>query len=69
MSDDPIEKATYNTFKKVTLDTTLGKLNRILDSEHFALVVHSQRLCKLNYNLPNVYITVKRANKKIQFLT
>jgi cystathionine beta-synthase len=47
MSDDPIEKATYNTFKKVTLDTTLGKLNRILDSEHFALVVHSQRLCKL----------------------
>lgn len=44
MSDDPIEKATYNTFKKVTLDTTLGRLNRILDSEHFALVVHSQRL-------------------------
>jgi hypothetical protein len=49
MSDDPIEKATYNTFKKVTLDTTLGKLNRILDSEHFALVVHSQRLCELSF--------------------
>jgi len=44
MSDDPIMKATYSTFKKVTLETTLGKLNRILDSEHFALVVHSQRL-------------------------
>jgi len=44
MSDDPIMNATYSTFKKVTLDTTLGKLNRILDSEHFALVVHSQRL-------------------------
>jgi len=44
MSDDPIQKATYSTFKKVTLETTLGKLNRILDSEHFALVVHSQRL-------------------------
>jgi len=44
MSDDPIMKATYSTFKKVTLDTTLGKLNRILDSEHFAMVVHSQRL-------------------------
>ena len=46
MSDDPIEKVAYSTFKKVNLDTTLGKLNRILDSEHFALVVHSQRLCK-----------------------
>jgi len=43
-SDDPISKATYSTFKKVNLETTLGKLNRILDSEHFALVVHSQRL-------------------------
>ena len=44
--DDPVLKATYNTFKKVTLDTTLEKLNRILDKEHFAMVVHSQRLCK-----------------------
>jgi cystathionine beta-synthase len=44
MSDDPIEKVAYSTFKKVNLETTLGKLNRILDSEHFALVVHSQRL-------------------------
>ncbi len=44
-STDPVEKATYMTFKKVTLDTTLEKLNRILDKEHFALVVHSQRLC------------------------
>lgn len=44
MKDDPVVKATYNTFKKVTLDTTLEKLDRILDKEHFALVVHSQRL-------------------------
>nr|ABU41040.1 cystathionine-beta-synthase [Lepeophtheirus salmonis] len=41
---DPIEKAIYTTFKKVTLDTTLRKLDRILDSEHFVLVVQSQRL-------------------------
>jgi hypothetical protein len=54
MSDDPIEKATYNTFKKVTLDTTLGKLNRILDSEHFALVVHSQRLCECHSSIYRV---------------
>lgn len=41
---DPVVKATYNTFHKVNLDTTLEKLDRILDKEHFALVVHSQRL-------------------------
>merc|ERR1719318_1260921 len=41
---DPVEAATYNTFKKLSLDATLGKLNRILDTEHYALVVHNQRL-------------------------
>merc|ERR1711874_862027 len=44
LKSDPVVKASYNTFKKVTLETTLEKLNRILDKEHFALVVHSQRL-------------------------
>ena len=43
---DAVDKAAYHTFKKVTLDTSLEKLDRILDKEHFALVVHSQRLCK-----------------------
>ena len=46
LKSDSVVKATYNTFKKVTLETTLEKLDRILDKEHFALVVHSQRLCK-----------------------
>ena len=44
---DAVSKATFTTFKKVTLDTTLEKLDRILDREHFAFVVHQQRLCKL----------------------
>ena len=43
---DTVSKAVYTTYKKVTLDTTLNQLNRILDKEHFALVVHQQRLCK-----------------------
>merc|ERR1711892_648843 len=43
-ASDPVEKATYNTFKKLGLETTLGKLNRVLDTDHFALVVHRQRL-------------------------
>ena len=48
MPTDAVDKAAYHTFKKVTLDTSLEKLDRILDKEHFALVVHSQRLCKYN---------------------
>ena len=43
---DPVEAVAYNTFKKLNLETTLSKLNRVLDTEHFALVVHNQRLCK-----------------------
>ena len=53
LRNDPVLKATYNTFKKVTLETTLETLNRILDKEHFALVVHSQRLCKILRNILN----------------
>jgi len=46
LPNDAVSKATYKTFKKVTLETTLEKLDRILDSEHYAVVVHSQRLFK-----------------------
>ena len=49
---DTVAKAVYTTYKKVTLDTTLIKLNRILDKEHFALVVHQQRLCKETTTTP-----------------
>jgi len=41
---DPVEAATFQTFKKLNLETTLSKLSRVLDTEHFALVVHNQRL-------------------------
>merc|ERR1712004_372791 len=43
-STDPVEAAVYTQFKKLSLDTTLSKLNRILDNDHFALVVHKQRI-------------------------
>jgi len=43
-STDSVEAAVYTQFKKLSLDTTLTKLNRILDTDHFALVVHTQRL-------------------------
>merc|ERR1712112_502319 len=38
------EAAVYTQFKKLSLDTTLSKVNRILDTDHFALVVHKQRI-------------------------
>merc|ERR1712204_36020 len=43
-STDPVEAAVYTQFKKLSLDTTLSKVNRILDTDHFALVVHTQRI-------------------------
>ncbi|KAJ4446896.1 hypothetical protein ANN_13597 [Periplaneta americana] len=44
---DEVEKVLYRQFRKIKLDTTLGRLSRILEKDHFVLVVHSQRLCKL----------------------
>jgi len=40
----PVQQILYSQFKKITLDTTLGKLSQILDKDHFALIVHSSRL-------------------------
>lgn len=41
----PVENVLYGQFKRVTLNTTLGKVSRILDRDHYCLVVHNQRLC------------------------
>ena len=43
----PVEKVLYGQFKRVTLDTTLSKVSRILDRDHYCLVVYNQRYCKL----------------------
>ncbi|MCL4120373.1 UNVERIFIED_CONTAM: hypothetical protein GTU68_008250 [Idotea baltica] len=43
-SSSPVSESLYSQFRKITFDTTLGKLSRILDRDHFALVVHKQRL-------------------------
>lgn len=55
---DAVSKATFTTFKKVTLDTTLEKLDRILDREHFAFVVHQQRLYKSQHEVQTKEIIV-----------
>lgn len=43
MSTALVSEILYTTFHKITLDTSLGRLSRILDRGHFALVVHNQR--------------------------
>ncbi|XP_020611099.1 cystathionine beta-synthase-like [Orbicella faveolata] len=42
--ESPIANSVYKNFKKVTLDSSLGRLSRILDHDHYAVVVHRQRL-------------------------
>ncbi|XP_062862444.1 cystathionine beta-synthase-like protein isoform X1 [Trichomycterus rosablanca] len=41
-SADPVIKVLYKQFKQVCLTDNLGKLSRILETDHFALVVHEQ---------------------------
>jgi len=41
-TSDPVSKATYSQFKKVTLQTELGALSQIFNIDHFALVIATQ---------------------------
>ncbi|CAH1796443.1 unnamed protein product [Owenia fusiformis] len=40
---DPVLKIIYKQFKQVHLNCTLGNLSRMLDTDHYVLVVHDQR--------------------------
>ncbi|KAI8775363.1 cystathionine beta-synthase-like isoform X1 [Biomphalaria glabrata] len=40
---DPVSKVMYKQFKQIHMDTSLGQLSRMLDTDHFVLVVHNQR--------------------------
>uniref|UniRef100_A0A8C7LKP7 Cystathionine beta-synthase n=1 Tax=Oncorhynchus mykiss TaxID=8022 RepID=A0A8C7LKP7_ONCMY len=44
-ASDPVSKVLYKQFKQVRLTDNLGKLSRILETDHFALVVHEQIQC------------------------
>ncbi|XP_022530528.2 cystathionine beta-synthase a isoform X2 [Astyanax mexicanus] len=39
---DPVSKVLYKQFKQIRLTDNMGKLSRILETDHFALVVHEQ---------------------------
>lgn len=40
---DPVSKVVYKQFKQVHMNTSLGQLSRMLDTDHFVLIVHNQR--------------------------
>uniref|UniRef100_UPI0039818868 CBS domain-containing protein n=1 Tax=Salmonella sp. s54925 TaxID=3159674 RepID=UPI0039818868 len=40
--DSCVSDVMYKSFNKVTMDTTLGTLSRLLDSDHFVVVVSQQ---------------------------
>lgn len=40
---DPVSKVMYKQFKQVQMDTSLGQLSRMLDTDHYVLVVHGQK--------------------------
>ena len=40
---DPVYKILYRQFKQISMDTTLGQLSRMLDTDHYVLVLHDQR--------------------------
>uniref|UniRef100_A0A673YBD9 Cystathionine beta-synthase n=1 Tax=Salmo trutta TaxID=8032 RepID=A0A673YBD9_SALTR len=46
-ASDPVSKVLYKQFKQVRLTDSLGKLSRILETDHFALVVHEQIQCNV----------------------
>lgn len=43
---DPVSKVVFKQFKQVDSNTSLWKLSKIFDRDHFALVVHTQRTFK-----------------------
>ncbi|XP_052804338.1 cystathionine beta-synthase-like isoform X2 [Mya arenaria] len=43
MKSDPVTMAMYKQFKQVQMDTSLGQLSRMLDTDHYVLVVHGQK--------------------------
>lgn len=40
---DPVEKVVYKQFRQVPTDTTIGRVSRILDKDHFILVTSQQK--------------------------
>ncbi|XP_015905542.1 cystathionine beta-synthase [Parasteatoda tepidariorum] len=71
LSSALVSEVLYTTLNKITLDTTLGRLSRILESGHFALIVHNQRQCgdKEKIETKQIVIGVVTRIDLINFIT
>uniref|UniRef100_A0AAY4E6D1 Cystathionine beta-synthase n=1 Tax=Denticeps clupeoides TaxID=299321 RepID=A0AAY4E6D1_9TELE len=68
---DPVSKVLYKQFRQVRLTDNLGKLSRILETDHFALVVHEQiqYLTDGSSNLRQMVFGVVTAIDLLNFVT
>ncbi|XP_030577243.1 cystathionine beta-synthase-like isoform X2 [Archocentrus centrarchus] len=68
---DPVCKVLYKQFKQITLTDNLGKLSLILETDHFALVVHEQiqYLSDGSHRLKQVVFGVVTAVDLLNFVT
>ncbi|CAG2244213.1 CBS [Mytilus edulis] len=73
---DHVSAVMYKQFKKVQMGTTLGQISRMLDTDHFVVVVHDQRqywfvgsnLAKNAVN-NNILITEEQVEARPELLT
>uniref|UniRef100_A0A7N8XJA7 Cystathionine beta-synthase n=1 Tax=Mastacembelus armatus TaxID=205130 RepID=A0A7N8XJA7_9TELE len=68
---DPVSKVLYKQFKQIRLTDNLGKLSRILETDHFALLVHEQiqYLTDGSSNLRQMVFGVVTAVDLLNFVT
>lgn len=44
-ASDPVSKVLYRQFRKIALETSLSKVSKILETDHFVIVVQTQKQC------------------------
>uniref|UniRef100_A0A8C9WGY6 Cystathionine beta-synthase n=1 Tax=Scleropages formosus TaxID=113540 RepID=A0A8C9WGY6_SCLFO len=68
---DPVSKVLYKQFKQIHLTDNLGKLSRILETDHFALVIHEQiqYMADGSSNLKQMVFGVVTAIDLLNFVT
>jgi len=60
---DPVSKVMYKQFKQIQMATSLGQLSRMLDTDHFVLVMHGQALYEGNNKRKNRQIILGIATR------
>lgn len=67
-ASDPVEKVLYRQIRKVTLDTPLSRVSKFLETDHFVLIVHTQKQCKHNIMIAILILAFNSIPHKIILL-